>query len=303
MTYELGGVPPPERHAMNTPTLQKFFDDYYRPLKLRGRSPNTSRLYGCTLRAFSRWLGYAATLDDLTDLTISRYLEHRASERSPYTAEKDRAQLLALWRFAADRSMLRDRPCVPPAPLPERVPVAWSVDQLQALMRAAAATRGYVGAVPAGIWYTALLSVLWESAERIGAILACEPGDFLPPVLTVRAEYRKGGKRDRVYRLSPETCELVVKACGSRRLFEWPRCHTYLWGKYKEVVARAGLGHDRKVGFHQLRRSAASHYAALGGDACKLLDHSSPRITQRWYLDRRMTDREPPAFEVLPKIG
>lgn len=284
-------------------TLQQLFDDFYRPLRLRGRSHNTSRLYGCTIRSFSKWLTYPATIQDLTDLTLSRFLEHRATYRSPYTAEKERTQLLSLWRFAADRGLLADRPCVPPAPLPDRIPQAWTVEQLQALMRAAAATRGYIGEVPAGTWYSALLNVLWESAERIGAVLACRPCDFVQPLLTVQAEYRKGGKRDRTYRLSPATCDLLEQARGKRRLLEWPQNPGYLWAKYKDVVARAGLGHDRKCGFHQLRRSAASHYAALGGDAVKLLDHSSPRITHRWYLDRRLTDRDPPAWEVLPKIG
>jgi integrase len=283
--------------------LQKFFDDFYRPLRLRGRSVNTTRLYGCTIRTFAKWLGYIPTLDDLTDLTISRYLEHRASIRSPYTAEKERTQLLSLWRFAADRGVLKDRPCVPPAPLPERMPTAWSVEQLQALMRSAAATRGTVGDVRAGIWYTALLGVLWETAERIGAVMSCLPEDFVAPHLTVRAEYRKGGKRDRVYQLSEATCNAVRAACGAKKLLEWPQNPTYLWKKYSDVVSRAGLGHGRKCGFHQLRRSAASHYASLGGDATKLLDHSSPRITQRWYLDRRMTDREPPPCDVLPSIG
>lgn len=283
--------------------LHNLFDNFYRPLRLRGRSANTTRLYGCTIRSFAKWLQYEPTIDDLTDLTLSRYLEYRASIRSPYTAEKERTQLLSLWRFAADRGLLKDRPCVPPAPLPDRIPVAWSVEQLQALMRSAAATRGYVGTVPAGVWYSALLSVLWESAERIGAILLCVPGDFVPPVLHVRAEVRKGGKRDRAYRLSVETCSLVSRACGTRRLFEWPQNPGYLWLKYKDVVARAGLGHDRKCGFHQLRRSAASHFAAAGGDPVKLLDHSSPRITQRWYLDRRLTDRDPPPCDVLPRIG
>jgi integrase len=283
--------------------LQRLFDDFYRPLRLRGRSVNTSRLYGCTIRSFGKWLGYEPTIQDLTDLTISRFLEYRASIRSPYTAEKERTQLLSLWRFAADRGLLPDRPCVPPAPLPDRIPTAWSLEQLQALMRSAAATRGYVGSIPASVWYPALINVLWESAERIGAILACRPGDFTPPLLMVRAEYRKGGKRDKAYRLTPETCSLVARACGRTRVFEWTQDHGYLWHKYKDVVARAGLGRDRKCGFHQLRRSAASHFAAAGGDPVKLLDHSSPRITHRWYLDRRMTDRDPPPCDVLPRIN
>jgi integrase len=283
-------------------TLHTLFNDFYRPLKLRGRSANTSRLYGCTIRSFSRWLKHDATTDDLSDLTLSQFLEHRGQARSPYTAEKERSQLCALWRFAADRRIVGEMPCVPPAPLPERIPHAWSVEQMQALMQAARKSRGYVGEVQACVWFPALITVLWETAERIGAIMACTPADLSPPVLTVLAEYRKGGRRDRTYRLSHEACALAAQACGKDRIFEWPQARTYLWERYRDIVSAAGLGTGRKCGFHQLRRTAASHFAALGGDPVKLLDHSSPRITQRWYLDRRMTDKDPPACDVLPKI-
>jgi integrase len=282
--------------------LQDLFDQMYRPLRLRGRSANTTRLYGCTIRAFGKWLGYLPTVDDLTDLTLSRYLDHRAATRSPYTAEKERTQLCSLWRFAADRGIVTTRPEVPPAPLPDRVPRAWTLGELGAIYRAAAATRGRVGSVPAGVWYTALVSVLWETAERIGAVLACEPGDFDGSHLHVRAEYRKGGKRDRVYRLSSRTCGLLREACGTKHLLEWPCSRTLLWAKYADVVARAGLGRGRHLSFHALRRSAASHYAARGGDPVQLLDHSSPRITNRWYLDRRLTDRGPAPCDVLPGL-
>jgi len=283
-------------------TLQQLFADYYRPLRLRGRSANTTRLYGCTIRAFGKWLGYVPTVDDLTDLTLSRYLDHRASIRSPYTAEKERTQLCSLWRFAADRGIVPTRPEVPPAPLPDRVPRAWTLEELGSIYRAAASARGMVGTIPAGIWYAALVSVLWESAERIGAVMECRPDDFDGSHLHVRAEYRKGGKRDRVYRLSSRTCDLLTQARGHESLLEWPSSRTLLWRKYADVVARAGLGRGRSLSFHALRRSAASHYAARGGDPVQLLDHSSPRITHRWYLDRRLTDRGPAPCEVLPRI-
>jgi integrase len=145
--------------------------------------------------------------------------------------------------------------------------------------------------------------VLWETAERIGAVLECRPDDLDAPTLHVRAEYRKGRKRDRVYRLTQRTCGLLQQARGRHRLLEWPRSHTLLWGKYADVVARAGLGRGRHLSFHALRRSAASHYAALGGDPVQLLDHSSPRITHRWYLDRRLTDRGPAPCDVLPELN
>ena len=284
-------------------TLTVFFSTIYRPLRLRGRSPNTARLYACTIRAFARWLRHEPTLDDLTDLTISQYLEHRAAHRSAYTAEKERTQLLALWRFAADRRLLEVRPCVPPAPLPERTPTAWTVEQLRSLRRAAAATRGLVGSVPAGVWYAALVSVLWESAERIGAVLACPAESFSAPHLTVVAEHRKGRRRDRTYTLTAETCELLERARGKVRLLDWPWSKEYLWLRWKDVVARAGLPRTARCGFHALRRSAATHYAAAGGDSTRLLDHDNPRTTRRWYLDPRMINVGPPPCDVLPRLA
>ena len=282
--------------------LTELFDNFYRPLRLRGRSANTTRLYGCTIRAFGKWLGYPPTVDDLTDLMLSRYLDHRAATRSPYTAEKERTQLCSLWRFAADRRIVPTRPEVPPAPLPDRIPRAWTLGELAAIHRAASVTRGRVGDVPAGVWWTALVSVLWETAERIGAVLECRPDDLAGGLLHVRAEYRKGGKRDRLYRLTARTASLVEQVRGTRRLLEWPLSRTLLWKRYADVVARAGLGRGRHLSFHALRRSSASHYAARGGDPVQLLDHSGPRITHRWYLDRRLTDTGPAPCEVLPPL-
>jgi len=282
--------------------LTDLFANHYRPLRLRGKSLQTCRLYGCTIRSFGKWLGYSPTIDDLSDLMLGRFLEERAATRSPYTAEKERTQLVSLARFARDRGIIPIMPEVPPAPLPERVPRAFSIAELQAIMRAAAATRGMVGAVAASVWFTALISVLWETAERIGAVLECTTADFTQPHLLVRAECRKGGKRDKAYRLSNRTSDLVRQVAGPERIFYWPQNRTYLWGRYADIVARAGLGKGRHLSFHALRRSAASHFQSLGGDAVALLDHSNPRITHRWYLDRRMTDTGPQPCDVLPSI-
>ena len=69
----------------------------------------------------------------------------------------------------------------------------------------------------------------------------------------------------------------------------------------KAIVTAAGLGSGRKAKFHKLRRCAASHYAARGGNPTLLLDHSSPKITKA-YLDPRYADLSTPACHVLPTI-
>lgn len=286
--------------------LDELFEDYYRPLRLRGRSENTSRLYRCTLRSFGRFLERPATLEDLDDVVLSRFVDSRARERSPYTAEKERSQLCALGRFARDRGLTATSPCVPPAArLPERVPSAWSVEQLRHLVSVAGATPGFVGDVPAGVFWKSLVCVLYETAERCGAVFQAKVQDWSRPKLLILAEHRKGGKRDRLYTLTESTADLVDVLCRDHAptdlIWRWDRCQTHVWTRFGDIVAAAGLGTGRRAKFHQLRRCAASHYAAAGGNPTQLLDHSSPRIT-RAYLDPRISDVGVPASHVMPSI-
>lgn len=287
-------------------TLNDLFENHFRPLRLRGRSENTARLYRCTLRTFTRHLAREATVDDLDDLVLSRFLDMRAQQRSPYTAEKERSQLVSLGRFARDRGIRNVSPCVPPSSrLPERVPQCWSVEELQHLVSIAGATPGRIGDVPAGLFWRSLICVLYESAERCGAIFAARVEDWSGARLLVRAENRKGGKRDRLYTLTDETALLVGKLCEGRKptdlIWRWDRCYTHIWMRFGDIVTAAGLGSGRKAKFHKLRRCAASHYAARGGNPTLLLDHSSPKITKA-YLDPRYADLSTPACHVLPTI-
>lgn len=286
-------------------TLSQFFDDFYRPLRLRGRSANTARLYGCTIRAFGRWLGREPVLEDLDELLLARYLEHRATIRSPFTSEKERTQLTALAGLAWERRLLAVKPIVLPSPLPERVPFAWSVEDMGRLIAAAEALTASRDGVILRDYFPALLMTLWETGERIGAIRDTLVEDYKRPHLVVRAECRKGRRRDRVYPLSESTCDRldVLASRESVTLFRWPFCSPYLWRYMKRLVAAAGLGNARRMRFHQVRRTAASHLAAAGGDPVAFLDHSSPKITKRWYLDPRVADRGARACDILPKIA
>lgn len=287
-------------------TLSDLFENYFAPLRLRGKSPNTTRLYRCTLRSFERFLKRPATIEDLDDLRIARFLSHRASVRSPYTAERERNQLVSLWRFAGDRRIVDSRPCLPAASrLPERVPKVWTPEELRRLIAVAGATPGIIGDAPAGIFWRALVGTLYESAERISAIMSTTVDDWQRPRLLVRAEYRKGGKRDRLYTLTDPTSDLVDYLCRRRspddKIFRWDRNWTYLWNKFGDVVEAAGLPGGRRAKFHQLRRCAASFYAAAGGNPTQFLDHSSPRIT-RAYLDPRYTDQGTPPSQIIPSL-
>ncbi len=287
-------------------TLQEFFDNYYRPLKLRGKSENTFRLYGCTIRSFGKFLGRVPMLADIADeITLARFMDYRQANVSPYSAEKERSQLMALARLANDRRMIPSLPSCEPSPLPDRVPVSWSEDELRRLYKAAASTTGYVGLVPAGEYFTALITVCFETTERIGALLDVEPSNYTRPFLTVPGEIRKGGRRARVYELSEEACRRVERllAVNKNRIFSWTQARTYLWDKAKGILTRANLT-GKRLAFQQVRRSAISHMAKATNDAAAVAfaGHAQAATTRKWYIDPRYQSRGPKPGDMLPRL-
>lgn len=222
--------------------------------------------------------------------------------KSPHTVERERNQLVAMWRLANTHRVVNELPDSKPIPVPRAVPKAWTAEELKRLVFFAGTMQGKVGRIRAGVFWPALILLCYETAERIGAILECTPDDLDGNCLTVRAEYRKGGKQSRVYVLSESTAGKIHAIKGRERIIDWREHHTYLWDRFRMITKKAGLYRPR-LGFHTLRRSAASHYAKAGLNPSQLLGHVDPKVTER-YLDPRITQKDAPQpHEVLPKIG
>lgn len=145
------------------------------------------------------------------------------------------------------------------------------------------------------------VSVLWDTGERIGAVLQLEWQHLNGTTLHVPAGTRKGKTRDKMYSLHPDTVallETIHAVYGGSMLLPLDCCYESLFNRLRAMLNRAGLPSDRKHLFHCIRRSVASHGAAAGADASQLLDHSDPSITRRYYLDPRIVPA-PRAVDVL----
>ncbi len=281
--------------------LMEFFEKHYRPLRLRGMSDNTLRHYAVDLKHFKAFLNRPPMVRDLTSLTISQFLEWFAKtpwrgkeKRSPYTVEKARCQLLALARYAFKKRLLEEEPEVNPGRLPTRVPRAYTQIEMQNLLTSCRQAEGQILYIDAPAYWVSLVLVLFDTAERIGAIRDAEWSwvDLDGGWLSVPAEYRKGKTADRVYRLAPDTIAALRKIQEDDRRLIWPwSLHRgQLFFYYQRILKRAGLYVFRQA-FHAIRRTTASHYEAAGGNATELLDHSSRALTKRSYIDPRIADR------------
>ena len=275
--------------------LGEFYQSYYEPLRLRSRADNTRRLYECSIRTFTRFLGRTPRLADLTDDQVNRYLDwFRKLPRAPASVNKERNNLLAIWRFAARKRFVDEWPDVDPDVEPKRIPQAWTNSQIFQLFAAIDQEPGHVAAIPAHLWWRALHLVGWDTGERIGALIRIEwhDVDLTGGWVLCRAESRKGRREDKIYKLATDTIAALQQIRRPfRHVFEWPYHPSYLWHKYACILRRAKLPHDRRSKFHRLRRSVASHYEARGGDATVLLGHSRRSVTER-YLDPRICQRE-----------
>lgn len=269
-------------------TLRHFFSAAYAPLKLAGKL-STRRQYEIQFKHFERFLGREPTLNDLDDDLVAAFLGSMIEKgRSPATVNKARNHLLAVWRYAARKGIIKLYPDVAAWREPERAPRAWSTEQLSGLFKACAEEPGIICGIPAGKWWLALHCVFWDSGERKSAILDLrwEHVDLRRSWLIIPAELRKGKTRDNTIRLHPRTVERLKEIRMPRRdlIFPWDKHRQYIYVFYKNILERAGLPTDRKSMFHRMRKSVASHFEAAGGNATALLDHSSRKTTMA-YLD------------------
>ena len=172
------------------------------------------------------------------------------------------------------------------------------------IMDACKAARGRVGHVQANLFWPALISFIFDTAERIGAVLEVRRGDLSGEWVTVRGEFRKGGKRDARYKLRKETLELLdrIKVDGQELIFHWPLDRNYIYNRFGRLLEAADLPNTPRNKFHKIRRTTASFYQAAGCDATRLLGHSNQRVTKASYLDPSIVKTAQPA-DIVAGIG
>jgi integrase len=290
----------------NRPTLQSVYEGQYEPLALRSRRPNTKRLYRTTLRAFDKFLTRVATIDDLNDATVSAFAAHRLdSGLSKFSVNKDLFNLLALWRWAHRKGIVANWPDVALETPPERAPVALTMAELARLLAAIKAEPEAPGTAVGARFWLALFLLIWDSGERIGAVmgLTWDRVDIPGRWVRFRAEDRKGARADKMAKIADDTAAaLVAIRRPEGKVFVWPYSPTLIYRRMGRIMKRAGLPDSKLYKFHAIRKSMASHLKAAGGDPQRALGHENARTTKS-YLDPRIAPETTDAVDLLFRPG
>jgi integrase len=294
--------------------LRQFITERYAPL--HQLSDRTIELYSQTVDRFSEHLGHPAAIDDLDDLVVSRFLQarckvgKRGKALSRHSVKKDRSQLLAVWTLAAKKRLQKadgtviEFPALPPFKTPQKAPRGYLVAEVQALLADTARMRGGVCGRPRGCYFKTLYLALWQTAGRIGEVMAVrwEDVDLERGIVRFRAETRKNQTRDVERAIGPDLAKLLAEHVGEpgAAVWAWDRNPTTIYLHLRRQCRRLGFPCR---GFHGFRKAAASYYQAAGGQAHELLDHhDTGSLARKHYLDSRVVSTGPSALDLLPKL-
>ncbi len=257
------------------------------------RQPETRTHYERSFRQFGECLGRPATLDDLCDDLVTKFILWSVGQGvAEVTANQRAKQIRAFWEWAARRRLVEVFPTFRKIEEPEQMPIAYMPGELPLLFGACKKQTGYIGPIPADLWWLSQHWWFFATGERTEAtlLLRREHVDLVNGIARVPASIRKGGRKNMVYKMPPRLCELLAEVVRypSQGGLVWER-HFGLGayhGRYRKLIASSGLPVVRgKSGPKKMRITVLTMVRALGGDATDFAKHSSKQVTDDSYID------------------
>lgn len=260
------------------------------------RSEKTRGHYRRAVKWLEIAIGRTPKVADLTDDNVTRTLVWLTKERrqSAITANTTHKCLCSLWRFAHGRGYVRVTPLVRPLPQPATCPDSWSDEELQILLRVAAAYPYRLSGVAGAVWWKATLALELATLERSGALLAArwEWVDWRRNVVRVPADSRKGRLREEAYQLPAWAIDALAAlrdqyaSLPATILDCKPATYFKRWDK---LLSAAGLPAGRRNKTHKLRRTLATLAVIAGRDPQRVLRHQTPGMAWKHYVDTSRT--------------
>ena len=299
---------------MSDMVLIDFLEDVYFILKFQ-LAHNTRRLMRNSVRLLNESLGRESMLSDLTEFVVAKHLKRLLDEgRSPHSVKKTRSDLLAMSNFAARRRLVNRAFYLPPVKVTHEPPFAFSKQHVDAIFNACGEQKGEVvfrvnsrtiGGVLKADYMTALVTVLFQTAERKSAVLALTFSNVHKDHLYFPADDRKGSRYN-ICAIDHECYKLIQKIKKPKRKFVFDcgsKSSFHRW--FGTVLENAGVPSDRGHA-HAIRRTSATMLVEGGATSAEVqqhLCHSDPNIQRVYVADRAIVSSKHRNLERLPKLG
>lgn len=286
-------------HTMMSNLLGIFFERHYVPVRLLGRAEATVADMRSFVRTWDATMGPVA-IEAIDLQTAANFLRAMRKSKSPATCNKYRSYLLTLLR-EAKRMRLVKAPWLrrlPKMPVAMELPVAWTREQAEALLRAAAQEPGEICGVPAGKWWVCLGLISLNTALRIRAALSIKTADVDMDrgFLIVRG----GRQKNRVGQFFPLPARVLdaiwaIWEPARVWLLPWPGCQVTLKRHFARICKLVGVPAGGHSGyFHRGRCTAISHAWAVSPElARQMAGHASIETTRKHYVDPRVAAPAP----------
>jgi len=245
--------------------------------------------------AWQRWAGKPLTTDDFQRETFNGYVDWLKENRAADTVRTRRGNLLTLWRFAFEEGLTDNAPRkIRRLKKRRTIPTAWTPEEVDHLLEMADQATGRFATtqIPRDVFWRSLILTAWDSALRLGDLLALERTAIVGEKIVVRQS--KTGD-DVLVMLRPQTLAEIERCCADppRRLI-WP-----LWCRRDQFyVAFGRLVSDAKIRpgtFKWIRRASITAVERQQrGAGTQHAGHRTRAVTEANYIDPRQLDEDRP---------
>jgi len=229
------------RHA-RPETLIDYLAEYQLSRDIRS---GTVRQYRIAVSLLDRWAGHAVRLDELDERLASSWLQAYSQTVAAHTVRAKKQSVLALWRAASDEGLC-DEPRarrVRRVRLPERVVTAWTRDEIEQLLAAAATLpRWHRCGLRRSAWWDLAIRVAWDSGIRWGDIVTLRV-DAIGQDGSCTMVQSKTGKVT-AFRLSESTMAALrstLESCPRKLVCPWPSSPETFRDQFVRLVHKAGI--------------------------------------------------------------
>jgi integrase len=224
-------------------TLAAYVADGYG--LIRDVKPSTIYQYKIAADLFERWAGHPIRLEEIDEKSLSGFLRDYAASHAPDTVRAKRNSLLAVWRGAADDGLC-DEPIgrrVRRCSVPESVVEAWTKDEIEQLLEAAAKLpRRHKCGLKRSEWWPLAIRVAWDSGLRWADQVEI-PVSAVRPDGLVSVRQNKTGKVS-TFQFSKSTMEALrasLERCPRSLVIPWPSSGETFRDQVTTLVKKAGL--------------------------------------------------------------